>query len=290
MDILIFLNDVIRTLPGVAVVIFYVVVLWWVFELMTPFNDREELFRKNNLAYLLQRLGLVAGQVIAMLAVIPDFDVNHPWESAGWLLLEGLWVAIALVTARWFIDWVILRKTKNQELLLKGNLGVGIAEAGAYVGIGLLLGGSLTGTAETAWLSLATTVIFYLLGLLFVVAVFWLYELATPYHLRHNLEEGSVSAGIELAGVFVAACVAVQVGVAGDFESWGSDLGWFFVTALIAVLLLGIIWGVSLLLERAFWHVTQEQRKQTPTVTVATLRAGMMILAGVVTATVLNLT
>ena len=290
MDILIFLTDVVRTLPGVAVVIFYVVVLWGVFDLMTPFNDREELFRKNNLAYLLQRLGLVAGQVIAMLAVIPDFDVDHPWESAGWLLLEGLWVAIALITARWFIDWVILRKTKNQELLLKGNLGVGIAEAGAYVGIGLLLGGSLTGTAETAWLSLASTVIFYLLGLLFVAAVFWLYELATPYHLRRNLEEGSVPAGIELAGVFVAACVAVQVGVAGDFESWGSDLVWFFVTALIALLLLGIIWGASLLLERAFWRVTKEQRTLAPTVTVATLRAGMMILAGVVTATVLNLT
>jgi len=290
LDILIFLNDVIRTLPGVAVVIFYVVVLWWVFDLMTPFNDREELFRKNNLAYLLQRLGLVAGQVIAMLAVIPDFDVDRPWESAGWLLLEGLWVAIALITARWFVDWVVLRKTKNQELLLKGNLGVGIAEAGAYVGIGLLLGGSLTGTAETAWLSLASTVIFYLLGLLFVAAVFWLYELVTPYHLRRNLEEGSVPAGIELAGVFVAACVAVQVGVAGDFESWGSDLVWFFVTALIALLLLGLIWGVSLLLERAFWHVTKEQRTLTPTVTVATLRSGMMILAGVVTATVLNLT
>lgn len=290
MDILIFLNDVARTLPGVAVVILYVVVLWWVFDLTSPFNDREELFRKNNLAYLLQRLGLVAGQVIAMLAVIPDFDVDHPWESAGWLLLEGLWVVIALITARWFIDWVILRKTKNQELLLKGNLGVGIAEAGAYVGIGLLLGGSLTGTAETVGLTLASTVIFYLLGLLFVATVFWLYELVTPYHLRRNLEEGSVPAGIELAGVFVAACAAVQVGVAGDFESWGSDLVWFFVTALIAVLLLGIIWGVSLLLERTFWHGTQEQRKLTPTVTVATLRSGMMILAGVVTATVLSVT
>jgi len=65
---------------------------------------------------------------------------------------------------------------------------------------------------------------------------------------------------------------------------------WFFVTALIALLLLGIIWGASLLLERAFWRVTKEQRTLAPTVTVATLRAGMMILAGVVTATVLNLT
>ena len=74
----------------------FVGLLWHVLNRLTPFNDEHELFDKHNYAYLLQRLGLCAAQVIAMLAVVPDFDTAHPWWSSVWLLVEGLYVMVAI--------------------------------------------------------------------------------------------------------------------------------------------------------------------------------------------------
>lgn len=284
-----FLNTMWRSLPSVLIVLLYVIALWFTFDRMTRFNDRNEIVFKGNLAYLLQRLGLVAAQVIAMLAVIPGYDPAHIWTSLGWLLAEGLWVFVALVLARWFVDWLILPKIKNEELLLKHNLGVGLAEAGAYIGIGILLAGSLTGNASNLGVTVASTVVFYALGLLLVTAVFWLYEWVTPYSLRTLLQQGDVAAGIELAGVFVATALAVRVGVAGDLETWGSALAWFAITAAAAIVTLGIVYACVLTISAMVWRIPKGQRRNAPNTAIASLRAGSMVLASAVVSTIISI-
>ena len=96
-----------------TVVIGFVGLLWHVLNRLTPFNDEHELFDKHNYAYLLQRLGLCAAQVIAMLAVVPDFDTAHPWWSSVWLLVEGLYVMVAILTAKYVVDWALMPKIKK---------------------------------------------------------------------------------------------------------------------------------------------------------------------------------
>lgn len=287
MEFLAFFDALWRLLPSALVVLVYVVALWLTFNWMTHFDDREEIVGKKNVAYLLQRLGLATAQIIAMYPVIADFDPENFWGSLGWLVIEGLWVFIALVLARWFVDWLILPKVNNQVLLLKGNLAVGVTEFGAYVGIGFLLAGSLTGGASSLGLAIASTVVFYLLGLLFVTAVFWLYEWLTPYDLRALLRKGSLSAGIELAGVFVASALAVRVGVAGDFESWGSSLIWFLVTAVVAIVVLGLVWLAVLFLSIKVWRIPKRRLHEAPDLTISLLRVGVMILVGVMMSRIL---
>jgi len=273
-------------MPALVVVIFYVWLLWFVLNRVTRFDDHEELFVKNNLAYLLQRMGLCFAQVIAMLAVIPDFDVDHPWQSSGWLLLEGLWVFIALFTARYVVDAVLLYGIKNETLLLQGNLSIGIVEAAFYVGLGFLLNGSLTGTADTFGLSIASTVVFYILGLAFVTAVFWIHELATPYSLRDRLKSGNVSAAIELAGVLLSASIVTSVGVAGDFTSWGEGLLWFILTAFVSIVLLYLVrWLTSAVI---IGRRSLKDAQKAQLTTIASFQAGMMVLAAVVVSTVIS--
>lgn len=276
----------VRAMPALVVVIFYVWLLWFVLNRVTRFNDHEELFVKNNFAYLLQRMGLCFAQVIAMLAVIPDFDVDHPWESSGWLLLEGLWVFIALFTARYVIDAVLLYKVNNQALLLQGNVSIGIVEAAFYVGLGFLLNGSLTGTADTFWLSIASTVVFYIIGLAFVTGVFWIHELVTPYSLRERLQSADHSAAIELAGVLLSASIVTSVGVAGDFTSWGEGLLWFAVTALVSIGLLYLVRWLTSVVIIGRHSLKDGQRAQLTTI--AGFQAGMMVLAAVVVSTVIS--
>lgn len=229
-----------------AVVAAFVYLQWLTINRITPFSDTEEIFDKNNYAYLVQRLALLAAQALAMLptlarptdGVVPTLTV---------MCLEGAYVFVALLAVRPVVDLVLLPRVNNVGALLERNLAVGITEAGFYLGFGAILNGSLTGGADTFGLALASTVVFALLGLALVIAVFFLHELVTPYDLRTGIAEGRVTPALEVAGILVAVPIVVRVGVAGDFTGWGHDLGAFLATSVIAVVTLYVLrWLIDL--------------------------------------------
>ncbi|MBT0567339.1 DUF350 domain-containing protein [Williamsia sp. CHRR-6] len=281
-----FFPDLVRALVIVAVLLFYIGLLWRVLDWITPFDDWDELFVKGNVAYLAQRVGLLVAQPIAMLAVIGQFDVGNLWPSARTLLIEGAWVFTALLLAYFFVDWVLFPKVANRELLLADNRAVGVVEAGFYIGIGLLLNGSLTGDGNSWVMTVSSTVVFYVLGLAFVMGVYWLHEAVTSYDLRARLRDGNLAAGIELAAVLVSASVVTRVGVAGDIDGWVEAFGWFFLTAATAVVLLYLVrWIGNRLLTRR--HTIAEAQEAGST-TVAAFQATTLLVAATIVAATLS--
>lgn len=272
------------SIPGFLVLLMYVGLLWFTMNRITAFNDEAELIEKKNYAYLIQRVAIVAAQIIAMLAVLPDFDTDAPLRSAAWLLIEGLWVFVAILLSRFIVDFTFLRKANNTKLIREGNLAVAIVEAGFYIGIGFLLKGSLTGTASSNWLSFASTVVFYLAGVAFVIAIFWLHELLTKYDMRGRLREGKLATALETAGIILGCSIVVSVGVAGDFVDWGVSFRAFGATALIGVVMLyAMRWVIDLVIIRGH-NVRSIQ--ETNNVPAAALLASLMVLAAMPVATV----
>lgn len=225
------------TLIVLGVILFWVALLWHVLNIITPFNDHHEI-GAGNVAFAAQRTALMAAQVVGMLATIPGYDDTERLSSFLWMMAEGLWVFIAIIMSRFFMDWLLLPGINNTELIRQNNAAIAAVEVGSYLGIGFILAGSLTGGADTFGLSLASTVVFYLLGLAFVFGVFWLHELVTPYHLRGRLKEGSLTAGIEVGSLILAMALVVRVGVAGDFTGWVVGLQAFLLTSVISVAIL----------------------------------------------------
>lgn len=272
------------TIPGFLVVLLYVWLLWFVMNRITAFNDNDEIFEKHNYAYLIQRVAIVAAQIIAMLAVLPDFDVDEPLWSTFWLLIEGLWVFVAIFIARFVIDFVILRKANNTELIRQGNLAMAVVEAGFYIGIGFMIKGSLTGGASSNWLSFASTVVFYLAGIAFVIGVFWLHELLTKYNMRERLREGNLSTAFEVGGIILGCSIVVSVGVAGDFVDWGVSFRAFLATAAIGVIMLYVMrWVIDLVIIRGH---TVRSIQESNNVAAAGLLASLMVMAAMPVASV----
>ena len=281
-DIMILLKELgsnaLLALPGLAIVLGYTVLLWWTINRITKFNDEKELFDKKNYAFLLQRTAIVAAQIIAMLAVLPDYDVEAPLASSAWLALEGLWVFVAILAARFIVDWAILPKTNNTELIRDGNMAMATVEASFYIGVGFLLKGSLTGTASSNWLSLASTVVFYIAGVLFVIGVFYLHELITKYDMRGRLREGNMTTALDAASILLGVSVVTSVGVAGDFTGWWIGFRAFFVTALISVIMLYVLrWVVDLVIIKGHTVRTIQDTNNVPAA--ALLAASLVMLA-----------
>jgi uncharacterized membrane protein YjfL (UPF0719 family) len=148
------------------------------------------------------------------------------------------------------VDWVVLRRVRNKDELLKGNKAVGVVEAGFYIGFGFNLNGSLDGHASSVPLSIASTVVFGLCGLALVTAVFvFIHKRITRFQLRkvvrdgdkrYNLQDeiaqGNLAAAYEVAGMLIGTSMVVREGVAGDFSGWRSGFAGFFATTLVAII------------------------------------------------------
>jgi len=211
--------------------------LWVTHNALTRFDDRVVLFEQGSVAYLVQRAALVLAFGIASLPTITRGEGDHPWAVLPLQAAQLAWVFVALLGVRYLVDAIVLRE-RNTEELLDGNVALGVLEAGFYVGFGFVLNGSLTGSAPTFGLSIASTVVFGLLGLAVVVGVFWLHELVTPWSVRQLVRDRSLTAGFEAGAVLAAVGIVVREGVAGDFTGWTDGLVAFVATSLFAVAML----------------------------------------------------
>lgn len=234
-----------RTLPALAITLLYAAFMWRLLSAGVgdglPGDAGMAEDGSHNAAVLVQRAGLLTAQVLGLLAIVPAVNPLTPWQSMFIVLVEGAWVTIAVLLARKFVDWLLFPKVPNIALLAEGNLAVGIVEAAAYVGIGAILAGSLTGSTRSPETGLIATVVFYVLGVLFVFGYFWLREWLTPYNLRDELAAGRLSAAADLGGMLLGSCLVVAVACSGDMQDWGSALRAFFATAIVSIVLLHLL-------------------------------------------------
>ena len=209
--------------------------LWVVQNWLTRFDDHAVLFRDGNVAYLLQRAALLLGFGVAALPTATRSPDDLPWSRLIGEAYELVWVVVAFLAVRYVVGFVLVQRVADDEELLRGNVALGVVEAGFYLGFGFIINGSLTGASPTVALGLASTVVFGALGLVLVVAVFWLHEAVTPWSIREQVRAGGLTAAFEAAGVLVAVGVVVREGVAGDFTGWVIGFEAFTVTAVVAV-------------------------------------------------------
>lgn len=266
-----------RNWPYAAVQIVLVAVFvtgfWYLVNALTRVDDHEEMMGRGNAAYTVSRLGLSAAQIVALLPTVSRPLERSTWSAWGnglfWIAVEALFVVVVLLVSRALVDAAVLYRIDNLEQLRRGNLAVGVAEAGTYLAIGLVLNGAMTGSAPSAWLGFAATVVFAVLGLAVVVATCLLHMRVTRrYDLHGGIRDGRVSAGVELAGMMVALGFIVRVGAGGDFEDWGSSFAAFTATVVIAVpTLYAARWLVDKLIVRGLTIRTiQEQDRVVPAV------------------------
>jgi uncharacterized membrane protein YjfL (UPF0719 family) len=166
----------------------------------------------------------------------------------------------------------------------EGNTAVGVVEAGFYLGLGLILNGSLIGSSPDWQTGLASTVVFAVLGLLVVIGVYFLHDLVTRGVVRRGIAAGSLPAAFEIAGILVAVSLVVRVGVAGDFTGWGAGLAAFAATAVIAVVTLYLFrFLIDLVILRG---VTVASIQREGQVVAAGLMSGLFVVIALPVATV----
>ncbi len=205
-------------------------------------NVKEELVKKDNLAFSLAHVGYFIGLLLAIGSAIigPTKGlVNDIIEISAYGVLS-----IVLLNLSVFVtDKVLLRKfSVKKEIIEDQNAGTGIIEGAISIASGLIILGAVSGETDGSLLNgILSATIFWLIGQVALLFAAIIYNVITPYNIHEHIEKDNVAVGIGFAGAIIAMANLIRFGLWGDFESWSVSLTNTGIEIVIGLVLLPIM-------------------------------------------------
>ncbi len=211
----------------------------------TKHFDDDRHIDDGNVAVGLRRAGLYLGLAIAMAGALSG-GTSGFWLDLVQLLVDGLLITGLLFASRFINDFVMMGHMDNDAECIKefnlpdgrtvtGNTALGMVEAGMYIQ------------------SLFSAILFFGLGQIVLLIFGMLYEVITPFNVRHEIEKNNLAAGIGLGGILIALGIILMASLSGPFNGWGADLGGF---ALYTVFGMALLLGFRVLIDQVLLPTT----------------------------------
>ena len=226
-----------KLLSPFSLLVLYLVILLlakWAANRLVSYNLNQEIAQAHNNA-----IGLsLAGYLIAVTIVFCSALIGPSQGLINDVLLVGGYSTLGIVllnVASVINDKIILYQFCNKtELVDQQNLGTGAVMAGSFIASGLIVAGSVHGQGG----GVHTVLVFFVLGQFALVLIAKIYNLVTPYDVHDEIEQNNMAAGIAFAGTLTALGLILMNAAAGNFISWGYNLGHFAVMSTGAIILL----------------------------------------------------
>ncbi len=206
-----------------------------IYDAVTSFDLNHELVDVDNKAVATSFMGFLFGVGIVIYGVLGDTS-NVGSTYLLDLMSTALWTCLGIVLlifGGWANDKFVLYKFNSEkELTQDKNIGTGAVQCGAFIASALIIRACLTG-GESDWVtSLVLTLIYFVLGQIFLVVYSCFYQMATSYDVHAEIEKDNVAAGVS----FGMSLIAVGVFVSAYIEKNDSIPGlmvWFVIGVLL---------------------------------------------------------
>jgi uncharacterized membrane protein YjfL (UPF0719 family) len=180
------------------------------------------LMESKNYGFTILRVGILIGIAVAMLGTINGSVLIQ----AGNGVLALVFIYIAIV---WSDRALFPNIDDRKEIIVNGNLSMGIVLSSFIIATGIISYSSFMGTGPW-W----TSILFFVIGQIVLVAMSRVYEMMHP-ELLENIADGKVGSGLLLGGMFIAFAFILNGALAGNFVSIEADLIAIGISLLIGV-------------------------------------------------------
>ncbi|MCH2320948.1 MAG: DUF350 domain-containing protein [SAR202 cluster bacterium] len=239
---------------GILVVYFAKLIQDWI----TPYRIGDQVGTGKNNALGLSLSGYFVGVIIVFVAVLYTpfssggsnltFDIDFATEVLQ-VFLYSMGGILVLNLTRYLIDHLVLRKFKVEKAIIEDqNIGTGAVEFGIYIAVALVIASSLAGEAAATSIveEILRSVVFFLLGMVVLVAYTYFYQFTTRYDIHDEIERANPAVGITVAANLIAIAIVTFKAVYGVFMGWGESLVSFVTFAITGfILLLVVRWIVD---------------------------------------------
>jgi putative membrane protein len=123
--------------------------------------------------------------------------------------LINIFISVIVIILLQFIGMVIfnwMTPYRDMDELKKGNVAVGLALGGKFMATAIVLGVAAY-TNTSIWFMM----LWFAVGYVCLVAVYWVFEWVTPgFSISEQLKKGNVAVGILLSMMYVGTAFAVS--------------------------------------------------------------------------------
>ena len=197
------------------------------------FDDDHEVVENSNAAVGLRRSGLYLGLAAGMTGALYG-ESQGLAKDAMTLAWEGVVIVLLLFVSRALCDLILLKGVDNDGEVKNGNAAVGFMELGIYLASGLVLSGAFSGEGG----GLISALVFFALGQLMLIILFYLYEMISSYNIVDEIKSSNAAAGLSAAGTMIALGLILRASVSGPAVDWVTDLTAFGISAASGIIML----------------------------------------------------
>jgi uncharacterized membrane protein YjfL (UPF0719 family) len=202
---------------------------------------KEELVKKDNLAFSLSHVGYLIGLLLAIGSAIVG-PSNGLIADIIDIAVYGILAIILLNISVFITDKILLNKfSVRKEIIEDQNSGTGIIEGAVSIASGLIIFGAVTGESDGYISGIISAVVFWFIGQVALIITSRIYNLITPYDIHEHIEKDNVAVGIGYAGALIAMANLIRFGISGDFESWTVSLSEAGLEIIAGMILLPVM-------------------------------------------------
>ncbi|TFG97443.1 MAG: DUF350 domain-containing protein [Calditrichales bacterium] len=243
-------DQFIITVINLLIFFFIILVAKYVYGWLHPhFNLQNQLPEKDNPALAFAVTGYYLGLTFIIGGAIHTAGSGLLTNTIQ-LVFYGLIGIILLNLSSMVNDKLILRKFANLKMVVVDrNTGTGVVVGANYLANGIIMFGALSGPGST----LATAIVFWLIGQITLIIAVTIYDLITPFELQAEIEKDNIAVSISVAGVLIGIGLLIASAINVEFISWSdhfSRIGYYFAGGVIMLPVLRFISDKTILAGR----------------------------------------
>ena len=222
----------------------------WLFMRFAKYNMYEEI-KKGNVTGIIPYLGFLLGVcAIQIGAFVGTSNTLFRYEILSYIMYS-LMGSFLMIFSGYVVEKAILHKFSNvDEIVRDRNIGTAAVHFGMYLASGLIISACITGetiVAHGRCYGVISTLIYYVMGMIFLILFAKLYDMLTPYSLLGEIEADNVAVGVAFGGNLIAIGLILMRATIGDIGTWQQGLILYFIDLSAIILLLP---SVRFLLDR----------------------------------------
>lgn len=195
-------------------------------------GNETDSIKQGNVALATRHFGYLVGLGMALSGVFLSAEGHTLASDVASTLGYGLLATAFMLIALFVNDKAILHGVDNNHAVRNDrNLAIAVVEAGGLIATGQIALAALQGNGS----GVLSSVVFFALGQLAMVASILLYEKVKQLDIVDAVESGNLAAGFLMAGKLICYGLVLKTAVAGDSTGWTADLLSFALTAGVGI-------------------------------------------------------
>lgn len=222
----------------------------WLYTKALKYSMYDEI-RGGNVTAVIPYCGFLLGNVAILVgAYVGDSTMLLRYDLIYYLVYAILGILL-MIFSGFIVEKTILHQFDNKDEIVRDrNIGTAAVYFGMYVASGLIISACVTGDTLATygrWYGLISSIVYYVLGMIFLIVFAKIYDKLTPYSLLDEIEQDNVAVGVAFGGNIIAIGLILMRATIGDIGTWQHGLLLYFIDLTAIILLLP---SVAFILDR----------------------------------------